>query len=150
MQIFSSGNICTFTEIRCMISSRSSQNQVNIECTFNHSLKQVWDFLFSKKGLVIWLGTWELDKWETGITFTTHSGTKGVVRVFSPYSHIRLSWQPTDWENATILQLRLVASGENTMIHIHQEKLNGHTQKTEMERYWTHVLEELTNSLVAG
>lgn len=130
-----------------MTGQHQSQYQLNVKRTINLPLKRVWDFLFSKKGLVIWLGTWELDKWETGITFTTNNGIKGIVRVFSPYSHIRLSWQPADWDYATILQLRLVATGDNTILLIHQDKLNDQAQLTKMERYWTNVLEELINSL---
>ena len=85
-------------------------------------LKEVWNFLLSKHGLQIWLGTWKLDKWETGITFITNDGIRGEVRVFNPYSHIRLLWQRENWSNITIIEIRTVSDDERTIIHIHQEQ----------------------------
>ncbi len=51
--------------------------QYGIRKTIPVSNEKVWDFLLSENGLSIW--------------FETQNGTTGLVRVFSPNSHIRLN-----------------------------------------------------------
>jgi uncharacterized protein YndB with AHSA1/START domain len=122
-------------------------HQVDIEESVNMPLKNVWNFLFSKRGLEIWLGTWKLDKWETGITFITDNGIKGEVRVFNLYSHIRVSWQPKNWKNISILELRTITRDGKTTLHFHQEQLADRIQKEDMKRHWTMVMDDLVSAL---
>ncbi len=130
-----------------MEKSEGPIDQIDMSQTIDLPLREVWHFLFSKQGLEIWLGTSQLDKWETGIRFNTNSGLEGVVRVFTPYSHIRLSWQLADSKIDSIVQIRAISLGDKTKIQIHQEKLSDSKQKKQMERYWIKVLEDVNSAL---
>ena len=132
-----------------MDSSGELKNQITIEQTVDRPLREVWDFLISKSGLELWLGTSQLEKWETGIAFTTRVGINGVVRVFSPYSHIRLSWQPSESQGESIVQMRVFPLGGKTKIQIHQEKLADRKQKERMEGYWEKVFKDVNSALRA-
>lgn len=119
--------------------------QVGVRKTLDHSLEEVWNFLLSKEGLSIWLGTNQLDKWETGIEFILPDGTWGNIRVFKLYSHIRLSWKPSRWHNVSILQVRTIPKDQKTTVSFHQEHLLNEQQRNEMKMHWTRVLENIRN-----
>ena len=118
--------------------------QIDLQTTVNTSLKATWNFLFSNQGLEIWLGTSKLDKWETGIKYIARDGIIGKVRVFSPYSHIRLSWQKGNWQNDSILHVRTISKDNKTIIRIHHEHLADKNQKEDMEIHWKEVLDRLS------
>lgn len=123
--------------------------QVELQRTIRLPIREVWHALLSKAGLEIWLGTSELEKWETGIKFKANNGIQGKVRVFNPYTHIRLSWQYPGWKNVSILNIRTEErekEGE-VIIRIHQEQLTDKLQEKEMMGYWTKVLNDLISLL---
>jgi uncharacterized protein YndB with AHSA1/START domain len=76
--------------------------QFGIRKTIPIPTEKVWDFLFSKHGLKIWLGNLK-NELEIKKTFETDDGVTGLIRVFKPNSHIRLSWKPENWENMSIV-----------------------------------------------
>lgn len=123
--------------------------QIDVQTTVNTSLKETWNFLFSNEGLEIWLGTSKLDKWETGIKYTTRDGIIGKVRVFSPYSHIRLSWRKGNWQNDSILHVRTISKDNKTIIRIHHEHFADKNLKEDMEIHWKDVLDRLSAILDA-
>ena len=120
--------------------------QFGIRKTISVSTEKVWDFLFSKNGLKIWLGTLKGDL-ELKKEFKTKNGITGFVRVFKPNSHIRLNWKPKTWENISTVQIRVIENNEKTTIAIHQEKLLNNEQRNEMKYYWTKVLNKLTTEI---
>lgn len=130
-----------------MDQSKERLYQIDLEDKVNKPLRDVWNYLFSKRGLEVWLETSELEKWETGINFKTKNGIQGEIRVFSPYSHIRLSWQRPDWENVSILQLRVIENNGGTEIRMHHEQLTSSAQKKEMEVHWRKILDKLNATL---
>ena len=79
--------------------------------------------------------------------YETENGTKGLVRVFKPNSHIRLNWKPKNWENMSTIQIRVIGNQEKTTIAIHQEKLLNSEQRNEMKKYWTEIIKKLTNEI---
>ena len=85
-------------------------------------MEKAWDFLFSDKGIKIWLGKLK-NELEINKKYETENGISGLVRIFKPYSHIRISWKPKNWENSSTLQIRVLGDDEKTTIAIHQEKL---------------------------
>lgn len=127
--------------------TKDSGYQVGIRRTINLQVREVWKFLLSKQGMGIWLGTWEFDKWETGIEYFTKEGISGNIRVFKVFSHIRLSWRHKSWNNNTILQIRTIPHSGKTTLSFHQEKLFDARQREEMKQHWTRVLEELIEKL---
>ena len=127
--------------------TQSAGYQIGVRRTFDVSLHEAWDFLLSRKGLELWLGTDNLEKWETGIEFSSPAAITGSVRVFKVYSHIRLSWKRKNWPNASVLQVRTIEAGAKTTISIHQEHLLNAAQREEMKDHWKKVLEKIRELL---
>ena len=120
--------------------------QFGIRKTIPVSNEKVWDFLFSDSGLKIWLGKLN-NKLELKKEFETENGITGLVRVFKPNSHIRLSWKPKTWKNVSTVQIRVIGNEAKTTIAIHQEKLLNSEQRNEMKNYWTEIIEKLMPEL---
>ena len=138
------------TENKFVGKIKSSGYQVGVQRSVDLRVEMVWEFLLSKKGMAIWLGTWEFDKWETGIEYRTKEGINGIVRAFKVYSHIRLSWHRKGWTNDSILQIRTIGRDRKTVISFHQEKLTDSIQREEMKQYWIRVVEQLVTWLPDG
>ena len=109
--------------------------QFGLRKTFPYSQGYLWDFMFSKKGLKIWLGEFD-EELEVKKSFKTKDGIEGLVRVFTPHSHIRLNWKKKNWENLSTVQVRVMGNQEKATISFHQEKLSNNNQREEMKKYW--------------
>jgi len=122
--------------------------QFGLRKTFPYPQEYVWDFMFSDKGLRIWLG--ELEE-ELGIkkAYRTKEGIEGLVSVFVPYSHIRMNWKKRDWENVSTVQVRVVGDREKATISFHQEKLLDNSQREEMKSYWNEKMAAIAEAIKA-
>ena len=110
--------------------------QFGLQKTFPIPEKQAWDFMFSDGGLKAWLGDLQTD-FSLEENYRTKSGIEGFVRVFKPYSHIRMNWKQKDWKNMSTVQVRIIGKGKNkSSISFHQEKLIDSNQRAEMKEYW--------------
>lgn len=117
-----------------------------IRKTFHVTIESAWDVLFSDNGLRIWLG--ELDsELELKKSYKTTDGIEGLVRVFKPYSHIRMNWKKRDWQNISTLQVRTIGNNGKTTVSFHQEKLLDAAQREEMKNYWNQKMEILAAEL---
>lgn len=121
--------------------------QIGVRKTFAVPVQTVWDFLFSEKGLSIWLGKISLENFELGKSYKTNKKIEGKVNVFKPNSHIRLTWKPKYWTNTSALQIRVIPSKEKTTISFHQDKLLDSKQRGEMKEYWNKVIEKIGNEI---
>ena len=120
--------------------------QFGIRKTFPVSIEKVWDFLFSKKGLKIWLGNLK-NELEIKKEYETENGISGLIRVFKAYSHIRLNWKRKTWENMSTVQIRVIGNEDKTTIAIHQEKLLNAGQRNEMKGYWSKIMKTLIDEM---
>jgi len=120
--------------------------QFGIRKTFSVSTERVWDFLFSKNGINIWLGKLKSEL-EINKEYETENGTKGLVRVYKPNSHIRLNWKLKNWKNMSTIQIRVIGNQEKTTIAIHQEKLLNSEQRAEMKEYWNEIINEIADEM---
>ncbi|MBN1949870.1 MAG: hypothetical protein JW801_01625 [Bacteroidales bacterium] len=127
--------------------TKSAGYQVGVRRTVHVPLEETWNFLISKDGLELWLGTHELDKWETGIGFVSADGVSGSVRVFKVFSHIRLSCKMSEWQNESVLQLRTIPAKTGTTISFHQEQLSDATQRKMMKEHWEGILVQVLSAL---
>ena len=110
--------------------------QFGLRKTFSIAAQDVWAFMFSDKGLKIWLGHLETP-FKLNQDFKTKSGIEGHVRVFKPNSHVRITWKTKDWLYTSTLQVRLIEKDNNkTVISFHHEKLNDAYQREDMKTYW--------------
>jgi hypothetical protein len=121
--------------------------QIGVRKTFNISIEIAWDFLFSDKGLSIWLGKISIENLELDKPYKTKEGIEGKVNVFKPYSHIRLTWKPKNWTNISAVQIRVIKVKDKTTISFHQDKLLDSKQRVEMKNHWDTVVKKIESEL---
>lgn len=124
--------------------------QVGVRRTLPLSQEQAWRLLTSPEGLSWWLGGLSALQLEPGQRFFSKEGTSGELRIVKPLEQLRLSWQRAGWEQASTLQIRLLAAaGGRTTISFHQEKLKDANVREQMKLYWKEVLARLTEKAKA-
>ena len=128
-------------------STKDAGFQMGIRRTFSIPVNKVWEFLFSDEGLLIWLGKTNELEWKKGEPFRTSNRTDGMVRVFSPLSHIRITWKKKGWENSSLVQMRTIKGKNKTTIAFHQDRLTGPEQRDEMLKHWEKILNKLEKNL---
>jgi len=124
--------------------TKSAGFQVGARKTFPVSIEIAWNFLFSKKGLKIWLGQADPETFDTNKIFETSDGLVCKIKVLKANSHIRLNWKPKHWDNNSTLQIRVIPNKNQTTISFHQEHLENEVQRTEMKNYWKKILDQLS------
>ena len=117
--------------------------QVGVRRTFDVSPEFAWEFLFSDQGIVLWLGKPLSMNLTPGGLYKAENGNEGIIKVFKPYSHIRLTWKKKEWQNASTLQIRVINSKGKATISFHQEKLLNVIQREEMKFHWEDVLSRI-------
>ena len=117
--------------------------QIGARKTFDISPQQAWDVITSDAGIELWLGEAPSFELTEGVTYQTDNGTKGEVRVVKPGSHIRMTWQPSEWDTPSLIQVRVFPSGTKTTIGFHQEHLAGPKEREAMRQRWQKVLQDL-------
>lgn len=120
--------------------------QFGLRKTFPLSQEYVWDFMFSEQGLKIWLGKLDTEL-EIKKTYKTKNGISGFVRVFKPYSHIRMNWKKQNWDNLSTVQVRVIGNNEKSTVSFHQEKLLNNEQREEMKVYWNEVMNKIADKI---
>ena len=116
--------------------------QVGVTKTINYDPKSVWEKLFSREGLRLWLGDTDGQNLKVGTKIKTKEGLEGEVKSFVPGQRIRLSWKPKNWKSYSTLQLTIYpnTSSKTTSIRFHQERLKDHKMREEMRNHWREVI----------
>ena len=123
--------------------------QIGARKTLAISHKQAWDLITSEAGLKLWLGDAPDFRLEKGATYHTHDGAEGEVRVVNPGRHFRLTWQPIGWAWPSLIQVRVIPSGQKTVLSFHQEQLRGPKEREprSVRQRWQNALDELQTLL---
>ncbi len=116
--------------------------QVGVRKTIPITLQQAWDII-SSEGIGIWLGDISFNQLKEGNVYKLANGCSGEIRVFSPLSHIRLTWKPEHWQRPSTIQVRVIANGDKTVIAFHQENLPGLKERQERRAFFKKVLEQI-------
>jgi uncharacterized protein YndB with AHSA1/START domain len=117
--------------------------QIGVRRTMSIPLEDAWRTLTSLQGVNIWLGATESFDFTKGATYDLPDGSGGEVRVFSPGSHLRITWQPPGWPRPSTIQLRVIPKGDRTVIAFHQEHLPGSAEREERRAHFKSALDEL-------
>jgi len=120
--------------------------QVGVRRTFATSPGQAWDVLTSPAGLAIWLGG-EVSLVKDAAYQTSEAA--GQVRVVSPGSHLRLTWQPAGWDDPSTIQVRVLPTASGATVSFHQERMPGAAERESMHRRWSAALDQIA-ALLAG
>ncbi|UJF35442.1 SRPBCC family protein [Paenibacillus hexagrammi] len=123
----------------------SAGYQIGVRRTIAMPQHQVWELLISPQGLKLWLGDVKRIGLHPGDRFETNEGTTGEMRVAKEPEQLRLTWQPSGWEKASTLQIRVLAGkAERTTVSFHQEKLDSAVTREAMKLRWEEVLLRLS------
>jgi uncharacterized protein YndB with AHSA1/START domain len=122
--------------------------QIGVSRTIPFAEEAVWGLLLSPEGQAVWLGG--PIEVEQGAKYSLADGARGEVRVYTPWSHIRLTWQPPGWARPSLIQVRVIPAKTGTTLSFHQEHLRDGAARSQMKARWERVIEELTEKLKAG
>lgn len=122
--------------------------EVGVHKTLPVERDELWEFLLSRQGLKLWLGTLEELILERKQPYKTAEDTEGEVRTFKESEFIRMTWQPRGRRTPTTLQIRMNSTGENkTRFSFHHEKLEDPKDREAMRDHWRDVTEKIAKAL---
>lgn len=127
--------------------TRDSAFQVGVRRSFDIGTVEAWEWMMSEEGVNTWLGNVNPEHLHEGRSFETEGGLKCAIQVVEPNSHIRLTYKPETWENATLLQVRVIRRDRKTSISFHQDQMKNDEQREEMKQYWHDVLDKIETKL---
>ncbi|MDH3944043.1 MAG: hypothetical protein OEV06_08125 [Anaerolineae bacterium] len=67
------------------------------------------------------------------------------MRVFKPNSHLRLTHHPPGWPRPSTIQVRVIPSGDKTVIAFHQEHLPGPQERAQRRLHYHAALDKLAD-----
>lgn len=122
--------------------------EIGVSRTVPHSVGDVWDFLTSKQGASVWLGSGVQRVDETGRGYETTDGTTGEVRGFRARDRLRLTWRPVDWNHDSTVQVAVSSPGaDRTTVTFHQERLADSAEREQQRAHWQAVMDALITAL---
>lgn len=119
--------------------------QIGVRRTLPCGEEDLWRLLLSPAGMAIWLGG-AIDLTE-GVAYALADGTRGQVRVYKPWSHFRLTWQPPGWARPSTVQARVTAASRGTTLSFHQDGLADAAARGAMKARWEGVIAALGAAL---
>lgn len=122
---------------------RDSGFQVEVRKTFPVDAKTAWQELTSAEGLYCWLGDISYIGQNKGDTYELPDGTKGKTRVYRNNSHLLITWQPPEWDEPSVIQVRVIPKSNKSVIAFHQEQLPSEDIREERRMYFENALENL-------
>lgn len=117
--------------------------QIGVRRMLPVRIEEAWRLITSPEGLQAWLGDLPKLPSSKGMVYQLPDGSVGEVRVFSPGSHLRITWQPPGWGRASTIQVRTIPNGDRTVIAFHQENLPGPEEREERRTHFKAALEIL-------
>ncbi len=112
--------------------------------TLSIEQKKLWKFLISSDGQQLWLKPIVPIKFAPNQQFESDGGIFGEIRTLKAPERIRLTWQDSDWEKHTVVQV--ICHGRpngKTMFGFQHEKLKDLRLKKQMLLHWKDVLERI-------
>jgi uncharacterized protein YndB with AHSA1/START domain len=123
--------------------TRDAGFQIGVRRTFPITHEAAWQLLTSAEGIRIWLDESADVELAHGATYRLVDGTSGKVSVFTPGSHLRMTWQPPGWARPSIIQLRAIANRARTVVAFHQEHLPGPDEREARRAFYMAALDQI-------
>jgi hypothetical protein len=102
------------------------------------------------KEVALWLGGDSGIMLKKGENYRLPDGSTGEVRVCKANSHLRITWQPEDWDRPSTIQIRIISNGENAIVAFHQENLPDFKAREERRKFFVDALRKFEDILNAG
>ena len=116
--------------------------EIGVSRTFATTPDEAWRTVTGREGLAAWLGTGSLPT-EPGEPYETPDGTTGEIRSYRPGDRLRLTWRPDGWTHDSTVQLAVTATGPNTVVRFHHERLANQSEREAMRDHWTRAMDAL-------
>ena len=117
--------------------------QMGVRRTVPLSVEESWDLLVSEAGLKVWLGDPAKITLAKGEPYQLKDGTTGVIRVYKPLSHIRLTFDTVGAERPSTIQVRVLPNDGRCTIAFHQEHLGSAAERKQRHRFFQQALDQL-------
>ena len=114
--------------------------------SFPMSRVKTYEWLTRKDIMDIWLKPLSPIKIEKGQVFETADGVYGEVRTFKKNFRIRFTWNESDGEKASVVQLLLFGQNKCS-IGFQHEKLKNARDKAAKKEYWKNVISQLLEKI---
>lgn len=116
---------------------------VEIRRSVSQPLKQVWKTLACREGAEALLGP-GAELGDKGDSWQAADGTFGVIRSYHPLEQIRFSWHVAEDAPKTIVEVDLVAEGDNqTSIEVRHQHVPAYFDTAALTHRWERALEKL-------
>jgi hypothetical protein len=116
--------------------------QVGVRKTLPITPEEAWDFLLSRRIVRIWLGALPAFPLQVGSNFRLADGTEVKVTGLKSDSHVHLSFCSPGCQQPSILQVRTIPSGVNTVFAFHEEQLPDREARQERKYHFQQVLDD--------
>lgn len=127
--------------------TKDSGWQVGVRKTLPIAPEKAWDFLLSKDIVRLWLGEVPPVHFQCGSMFKLSDKTEVKITMLKPNSHLRFSLHAPGTEQPSVIQVRTIPSGENTVFAFHQEQLPDREARQDRKYYYQQVLDDLESLL---
>ncbi len=127
-----------------LIESETKDATVVVSRVVSHPLKSVWTALLSSVGMEALLGEGG-QLGDKGDSWRAADGTYGVTRSFHAMEQIRFSWHKNQDSPRTLVDVHLIAQGDDTLIEIRHEHVGTDLDPTEIEAHWAAALDRIDN-----
>ena len=117
---------------------------VAISRTLPLTQKKLWKWITSDEGQSLWLKPLEPANFKKGASFEIEGGVFCEVRTIKAPERIRFSWNDTDWEKPTIVQLMFYPrSGDKCGFGVSHEGIKDARTKETLKTIWRARLDEV-------
>lgn len=111
-------------------------------------VKAIWRRLHSPEGLARWLRPLGPLKLAPKTPFETEDGYFGEVRTVAAHRRMRLSWNDSSWDKATVLEVLLVARpGKNSILCFNHTGIPDDRTRESLKKRWREAADALAGEL---
>ncbi|MBV2167509.1 MAG: SRPBCC domain-containing protein [Bdellovibrio sp.] len=105
--------------------------------TFPVDAKKLWKLISSEQGMSLWLQPLSKVQLRIGNSFETEGGAFGEIRTLRAGQRVRLTWQETDWNKSTTVQVWILPrKGDKSVLVFQHEKLVDGRLRAPLRAHW--------------
>lgn len=129
--------------------TRDSGWQVGVRRTLPVPADLLWEWMLSKEGIEVWLGSGPDFQFQAGEEYLLDDGTTGRVRIFKINSHWRISRKPNDpqYNRPSVVQIRILDSGDKSVLAFHEEHLPSNNERQKRKTFYLRIIERIKEEL---
>ncbi len=108
------------------------------------SQKKLWKFLTSVEGQQLWLKPLSPLKFKPKNVYEADGGIFGELRTMKAPERARLTWQDTEWDKPSVLNIMVIPrAGEKAILVFQHDALKDGRLRLQMKDHWKRVLDNM-------